>query len=541
MCVDPNWLPLEKIEDGKYIGLGSEYMKYLENGIGIPITLVPTKSWSESLSNAKNRVCDILAMAEKTPSRAKYLHFTKPYINVPIVVATKFGVPFVEDIGQILDKKLGVVEDYSFYEKLKDSYPSIRLVPVASAADGMQKVKKGEIYGYLDNHIVINTMIQEQYMGIISISGKLKQNIELSIASRNDEQILGEILDHFLLTVKPLTKQNLYKKWITYSYKEKVDYTLLFWTLFVVFVILIGTLYWNRRLKVEIRRRRRAEEEIKIVNNTLESKVEEAVEEIHNKEILLQHQTRLAQMGEMLGMIAHQWRQPLSAVSAAIFGMESKLVLKRFDLQESKDREKFEKYLQSNFAFIQEHTQTMSYTIDDFRNFFKDETDQELTTVNEVTQKALEMIRPLLEKQEISITEKLESRHPTTLYRNEVMQVILNLLKNAQDALIDNNILERKITLHAYDTQDYATIKICDNAGGIEPDIVSKIFDPYFSTKLEQNGTGLGLYMSKMIIEDHHQGLIVLESVKDGSCFVLSFPRRCEPPKNKYTHRVSLK
>ncbi len=656
MCVDPDWMPFEKIENGRYIGLGSEYMKHLQNGIGVPLRLIPTKTWSESLDLAKKRECDILAMAAKTPQREEYLDFSAPYVNVPIVVATKAGYPFIEDISEIMDRKLGVVKDYSFYERFKKLYPSIDLVEVGTAEDGLKKVKSGEIFGYIDNHVVINELIQKEFPGIIAISGRLKENLELSIASRNDEKILGGILNNFILTIKPITKQSFYDKWVLPLYKERIDYTLLYQVIFAALVIIGVTLYWNRRLNAEIRQtemtkqrlkeseekfrtlfdlapvmidafddegrcvlwnkecekvfgwtmdevnghehpltlfypdpgnrqkgrksmatrennvfrewhpldkegnakvtlwanvllpnnecinvglditeqraaereaREKTEQLIKTekllseANSMLKSRIDQAVEEIRDKEILLQHQSRLAQMGEMLGMIAHQWRQPLSAVSAAVFGVETRLAFTQSDLDNRQTREEFIAYLRSNFEFVQEHTQRMSDTIDDFRNFFKEQTEPERTTLSDVARKALQMIGPLLGNKLIEIKEHFESRTPILLYRNELIHVLLNLLKNAEDAFSDNGIKEPVITLHSYEEEEHCIIMICDNAGGIAPKIAERIFDPYFSTKLEKNGTGLGLYMSKMIIEDHHHGVIEHRNTADGSCFTI--------------------
>ena len=249
MCVDPNWMPFEKIEKGKHIGIASEYIKILTKSLGIPIELVKTKTWKESLEKIKNKECDILSMAEQTTSRNNYMNFTTPYIEVPIVVATKIGNFFVENIGMIADKKLGVVEGYSTGEKLKQVYPNINIVDVLSADDGLKKVENGTIFGYLDNSVVINHHIQKNYISTVAVSGKFKNKIYLSVAVRDDEKILVTILDKIISSIDLGTKQKILNKWASVQYyKEKINYTLVLYILGAALFLLIVGVLWNRKL-----------------------------------------------------------------------------------------------------------------------------------------------------------------------------------------------------------------------------------------------------------------------------------------------------
>ena len=118
MCVDPNWMPLEKIENGKHIGIASEFIQLISQRIETPIHLIETENWTESLEKVKKRECDILPLAEKTPSREEYLDFTTPYVHTSLVIATKIGIPFVDNLNSIKMKPLGVVKNYSIEELL---------------------------------------------------------------------------------------------------------------------------------------------------------------------------------------------------------------------------------------------------------------------------------------------------------------------------------------------------------------------------------------------------------------------------------------
>jgi len=524
MCVDPDWLPFEKIEKGKYIGIGSEYMRLLQEGIQTPIRLIPTKTWSESLGKSMSRECDILAMAEQTDSREEYMDFTSAYIKAPIVVATKSGLPFVDNIEQILDKKLGVVRNYSFYEKLKIKYPHIKLIEVNSAYDGLKKVESGKLFGYLDNSIVINDLIQKEFVGTIAITGKFKEDISLGIASRNDETILGKILEKFVLSIDLVTKDSIYSKWVKLTYLDNIDYTLVYQIIFIALLMLSGTIYWNRRLNAEINRRKYAERELKKVNSNLEDSIKEAVEEIHYKEILLQNQSRLAQMGEMIAMIAHQWRQPLSAINSAIVNIEVKQNFQYKKLDDKENRDKFLLYNTQKLNQIEGYVSFLSETIDNFRDFFNLDKNKIDCSINKTIEMALTIIQSSFDNKGIKISKELDEDSKITIYKNEIIQVILNILINSKDNFEQSDRKNPLIIINTSKIDDTLCISIYDNGGGVSEDILVNIFDPYFSTKSIKNGTGLGLYMSKTIIEEHHKGRLDVNNILDGVKFDIILP-----------------
>jgi two-component system sensor histidine kinase EvgS len=240
---------------------------------------------------------------------------------------------------------------------------------------------------------------------------------------------------------------------------------------------------------------------------------EQAVDE---KERQMLQQSKLAQMGEMISMIAHQWRQPLTAISARINNLLFKIML-----GENISNELLEKELNK----IGEYSQHLSSTIDDFRGFFKDNKKKELISISDAVNSTLAIIQISTENKGINIITDLQCTTKFETYANEIKQVILNLIKNAEDALLENNIKNPTITIQSIcDINcNNPTLIIKDNAGGIPQEIKDKIFDPYFSTKFEKDGTGLGLYMSKTIIEEHCQGKLSVENDKDGAVFKIEF------------------
>ena len=240
-------------------------------------------------------------------------------------------------------------------------------------------------------------------------------------------------------------------------------------------------------------------------NELLNQKIQKEEEKIKRQEEIMQQQHRLAQMGEMIAMIAHQWRQPLSAITAASVAISVKASRDKLDAQTAIELS----------TKIQEFSRHLSMTIDDFRNFFKSNKQKTSTDFKKISENVLSILEDSLKKNNIEVSCQYENVEEFVSYEGELKQVLLNLIKNSEDALIENNISEKKIMLII----NKKCLQICDNAGGIDDTILSKIFDPYFSTKTKKDGTGLGLYMSKVIVEDHCNGILKVNNTIDGAMF----------------------
>ncbi|WP_294876891.1 MULTISPECIES: cache domain-containing protein [unclassified Sulfurospirillum] len=243
----------------------------------------------------------------------------------------------------------------------------------------------------------------------------------------------------------------------------------------------------------------------------------ETIESNIKKEKQMMEQSRLAQMGEMMSMIAHQWRQPLGAIGSATTFI--KIQSEKYHLEKTDDRFLFLSALNKKLASIEEYVHFLSTTIDDFRTFFKQNTEKELVLLTTPVEKALQMIEASLISKNIKVLKHYQCNHPIEVYKNELVQVILNILKNSEDNFVEKNISQPCITISTQKNDHTYTIGIEDNGGGILEEFLPKIFEPYFSTKLEKNGTGLGLYMSKVIIEEHHQGKLNATDVQNGILF----------------------
>ncbi len=812
MCVDPNWMPFEKIENGKHIGIASDYIRIISKQINTPIILVETLSWSESLEKAKRRECDIFSMASKTKQREEYMDFTSSYLDVPIIVATKSSEIFIDDLKKHLDEKWGIVQGYSLIGVLKKEFPNIQIVEVKSLNEGLEKVERGEILGFLGNSTTVAYEIQKNFLGSIAITGRLSNKVEFRIATRNDEKILNDIFNKSLLTMGSKTKQDILNRWTNIPTMVKIDYTTL-WVTIGIFILLtlfailyfinfkktsikiehrlkikldkeveknrlkeeklshqsklsqmldlisvIGTeeksislkdsikkitkissealnisrvsvwLYYPKktaiysmdiyslgedkhleRFKLEAKKhplyfKELAKSEILTINDAQSSEItkdllidyiipynvksmldvpiksegkvigfvsnkqinnikkwsqdeidfskamantiallweidkqkkadaklqkeqnmllslfdtgyvvlfkwsndekfhiktvssnvvnifeysKEKLElekksyfsyihkddvgmvsseiaqaskvgdkyfkhkpyrvinksgktrwvldyttierdengdisgyfgiiaditELKEKDNQLIQQSRLAQMGEMIGMIAHQWRQPLSAISSRSASLKIKAQLGKLD----KD------LIMREVDYINQYSQHLSQTINDFRDFFKKTKNKKRVTFNGLIKDVLNIIEISIINQNIKLIQNLNCNESFETYSNEVKQVVLNLLKNAEDVVLEKEIIDPYIKISTYKENDNYILEVSDNAGGVPESFMDKIFDPYFSTKLEKDGTGLGLYMSKTIIENHCEGKLTVLNNQDGAVFKIS-------------------
>lgn len=252
------------------------------------------------------------------------------------------------------------------------------------------------------------------------------------------------------------------------------------------------------------------------LNQTLEERIQEEVEKNREKDRFLFQQARLASMGEMIANIAHQWRQPLSELNITLYKM-NKLYRRQND---GKDIE-----FEDSYEHAKKIISKMSETIEDFRNFFNPNRQMELFALSSVAKEAIDIMRGTLEKNDVDV--RLEIKYDAEIrgYFNEFSQVLINLINNAIDAFSHNKIKNRLIYIEI-DTleQGDAIIKVCDNAGGIDTAILDKIFEPYFTTKHASAGTGLGLYMSKMIIKNSMMGSIRAFNHEGGVCFTITIP-----------------
>ncbi|HHH20981.1 MAG TPA: DUF3365 domain-containing protein [Nitratifractor sp.] len=302
-------------------------------------------------------------------------------------------------------------------------------------------------------------------------------------------------------------------------HKDK-NQTILFLILAAIGTIVTLILYQSMRHKDESK--------ISNLNNTLEDKVkeldslnqnlhsrvkEELKKQRENEDMLIQ-QSKQAALGEMIGNIAHQWRQPIGAVSAIMMNIKWTAISHGVD----------KNFIDERMQEANTQLLYMSQTIDDFRNFFKPDKEKSLFSPAIEIDRAYQILKASLDDRNIKFLQFASQEFELYGYANEFSQVVLNLISNAKDILISRDIANPIIEIHLY--MDYDANLCCsikDNAGGVEKEYLDKIFEPYFTTK-KREGTGIGLYIAKEIVEKHMEGSLIVKNSAVGANFIIILP-----------------
>ncbi len=255
-------------------------------------------------------------------------------------------------------------------------------------------------------------------------------------------------------------------------------------------------------------------EKLKELNRTLEKRVQEEIAKNEEQTKLMFQQAKYAQMGEMLSMIAHQWRQPLNAVSSAAINLKMEVELGTLS----------DENVITQAEFIEKQTAKMSDTINDFMNFFKPEKDKHEFLIKTVVDEVRNIIKAQLNSRSIEFLTEMDESLKIVGFKNEFEHILLNIIANARDAFEEKSIENKQIKIRSFQDGGNIKIEVFDNAGGISDEIMDKIFNPYFTTKLDINGTGIGLYMTKIMVERNFKGDISASNINGGALFTIVIP-----------------
>ncbi|AXX88942.1 ATP-binding protein [Arcobacter suis] len=300
--------------------------------------------------------------------------------------------------------------------------------------------------------------------------------------------------------------------------KNQVAQNIILFLMFLSIAILISIAISQRIdliLKSYENKVRTNAKELEELNQSLEEKVKEEIEKNREKEQLLVQKSKFIALGEMISNIAHQWRQPLSELSSILMFIKFKYSINALDSET----------MQRKSQEADRVLEYMSHTIDDFRNFFMPKKEKEEFNLLKEVQLVMNIISSTLDNYNIKIEMNIDENIKIITYLNEYKQVVLNILSNAKDILIDKNLKNPLIKITVSEDKNYVILNIEDNGGGVLVEPKGKIFEPYFTTKEDSNGTGIGLYMSKIIVEKNMKGKLRVKNINDGAQFSIYIPK----------------
>ncbi|WP_324170437.1 transporter substrate-binding domain-containing protein [Sulfurimonas sp.] len=486
---DPNWLPFEAFnEDGKYIGIVAEYLREIENLTNIKFKIIKTSTWEESVALMREKKVEIISAAV-APCKHKSFSFTQDYLEDHIVIVMKKNSSYVDNLSIIKDKKIAVIKEYGYIPKIQKAYPNIKFIEVDNINMGLEEVSKGRADALLCTMSLASYYISKNGYVNLRIVGKTEFSTNIGYGVQPELKLLIGILNKAIAILEKGKKQEILKKWTVQKYIEKVDYTLV-WQIFSIAVILLSLfLYWNREMRKEIARRIVAEE---------------------NQYRMLVQQAKMAAMGEIIDSVAHQWKQPLNAISMLSELLEIDFENKMVD----------EKYMKEYRGQIDTQIEHLLLTLSEFRNFFRPSNNKSVFDATQALESILVLVKDDFLKNtiEVRIQNDTEFEFRIEGVENEFKHIILNIINNAKDAFNENNIQNRTITIRLFMRERFKCIEISDNAGGIPEYIIEDIFKANVTSK--DKGTGIGLYMSQQIAKKMNAKLSV-KNRGDGAVFIL--------------------
>jgi polar amino acid transport system substrate-binding protein len=248
-CINPDGLPFEGLnEKGEHIGMSSDYYNLFKKMLSAKFELVPTKNWNESINYIKEKKCNMLAFSMETPERREYLNFTSHYLEVPLVVATRVDVPFINQILDLEGEKIGIIRGDAFVKILREKYPSLNITEVEDINDGLDKVKNGQLFAFIDTLASIGYEFQTKYFGELKIAGKISENLKLSIAVVKEDEILLNILQQTVNKITNEMHREIFIKWIPIKFQKEVDYELVWKVAIGLIILILLVVYWNTKI-----------------------------------------------------------------------------------------------------------------------------------------------------------------------------------------------------------------------------------------------------------------------------------------------------
>ncbi|MFH0726444.1 MAG: transporter substrate-binding domain-containing protein [Pseudomonadota bacterium] len=269
---DPDWPPVEFTDGhGELSGMSGDYLNLVEQRLGVKFKRIYNLSWQEAYARQKRWEIDMATCVARTPERTEFWAFTKPYLTIPIVIATQSDVTYIASMKELFGKKVALVKGYAIDDWITRDLPEIELARVTTAQEGLKMLQRGEVFAYIDNLLIIGDYQAKMKITNIKIAGQTPYENAQCMAVRKDWAPLAGILQKALESISETERNDIYRKWLPIHYEHGFNYTLLWQPLGVFATILLVLAFWNRKLAREIKQRKRAEEALRQANLVVEN------------------------------------------------------------------------------------------------------------------------------------------------------------------------------------------------------------------------------------------------------------------------------
>jgi signal transduction histidine kinase/ABC-type nitrate/sulfonate/bicarbonate transport system substrate-binding protein len=518
ICGNPNWNPIEFIENNEYQGISIDTLKIIQEKLNIKYNFIITSSWKESQQLLKEKKCDILPTFVKTKEREDYANFTEPYLNYSLAIITKNGKRLVTNIDTIINKTMSRKAGSGIISILKNKYPDLKVIESPTYMESFKDVIDGKAYFTIATLPMLSYYKNNYDFDELQIVGFLKMKYNLSIAVRSDDKILLSILNKKLKEISNKTHNIIFDKWVNKKNKKEFDYSLFRKILIIILVMVIFLLYYQILLKRKVKERTLELEE---KNNSLKIEISkrEATEKklIKAKEIAEESSNSKT---KFLASISHELKTPMNGILSY-----SSIGMKRID---SMNKEKLLKY----FSNINISGNRLLNLLDDLLNIAKLESnnvvyDMVLNDLVKLIKESMAELSIIAEEKNIKILFEEVDEIKIIFDFKRFAQVILNVLSNAIKFSPDGS----NIFIELRKEDDFVTILIKDEGPGIDKKDLNTIFNSFTQgDRTKENsikGAGLGLAISQRITEAHNGKIWALNNKSGkGAVFLIRLPRK---------------
>ena len=536
--IDNHWKPIEYFDEKtrKFKGLSSSYIEILRKKTGINFKLIPTDRWANSVEKVNNREADLYTCVAQTDSRKKVVDFSKVYLKMPQVFVTNKQVEFIGSIKELYGQKVVMVEGYYITEMIKKEHPQIKVVEVKNITEAFKKLTTNEAVAYVEMLAIASYYIQKEGFSNLKISGMSGYESGFSMALRNDWGEEGvEIINKALNSITEEESSNIYNKWLHVEFDKEVDYTLLLQISGVLILLILASLFWNRKLSTEIKKRKIIQEElekslVKIERKNLRIEKILKVSDRQFKAIMslneeLEEMTNIAQSAsktksDFLSNMSHEIRTPMNAILGFAELLDEKIE---------------DKKLKSFIKTIRSSGQTLLHLINDILDLSKIESGKleivnSRVNVQSIFEESINIFKLQADKKNLKLEFNIDKDMPDALLIDSVRlkEILINLIGNAlkftQEGYV--KVVVRVDEVYEHTSKIDLTIIVEDSGIGILKSQQEKIFNIFEQTENQDTrkygGTGLGLAISRQLASLMGGTLLVESEYGKGSSFVLS-------------------